>query len=70
MTKKLFQINVSYGQFVVVAESKEEAYKLYHPSDEKEAHFYAYYDVEMKNIHEIEGYKVEGETAIVGGYAE
>lgn len=70
MTKKLFTICVGYGQFVVVAESKEEAYKLFHPKDKEEASFYSYYRVQMENIDEVEGYKVEGETSVIGGYAE
>lgn len=70
MTKKLFKVYIAYGQYIVVAESKEEAYKLFHPEEEKEAHYYSYYRVEMEDIHEVEGYKVEGETSVIGGYAE
>lgn len=59
--KKLFKIYVGYGQFVVVAESKEAAYKLFCPEG---------YNIEMEDIEEVEGYTVKGENSIIGGYAE
>jgi len=68
MTKKLFVVCIAYGQYVVVASSKEEAYELFCPKDEEG--FYSYHGVDMDSIHEVEGYKVEGETSVIGGYAE
>lgn len=70
MNKKLFRITAMYGQFVAVASSKEEVYKIYHPEDPDLAEYYSYYRVEMEDIEEVEGYKVHGPTAIIGGYSE
>lgn len=64
MYKKLFKVNVFYGQYVFVAKDKEEALELATSNE------FIYGGISLDDIEEVKGYLVKGPSGEVGGHQE
>jgi len=63
--KKLFKLNVWYGQYVFVANTREEVLEMATSNE-----FISTNHITIDDVVEVKGYKVEGPSGEVGGYQE